>query len=260
MKRLYFAFLTVFFGLPVLVLALYAVAPGWTWPNLVPQHYSMRALEYVWQHKAEIGKHIGSSLLYALMTTALSFVLCLVPARHFARRTFKGRAVLEAILLAPALVPVMTFSMGVHHVFIMTGLADTLAGVVLVLTVFCYPYMLRALVAGFSSFGVEYDMCARNLGAGWWLRLTRVELPLLAPAIIAGGSVVFLIAFSDYFLVFLIGGGVVPSFTGYLFPLLNSSDRSLASGLALLFLIIPVVLFLAIELLIARAYRRRGMY
>ncbi|MFV0421956.1 ABC transporter permease [Oleidesulfovibrio sp.] len=260
MKRLYFAFLVVFFGLPVVVLTLYAVAPGWTWPHLMPRNYSLRALEYVWLHKGEIGTSIGSSLLYAGMTTVLSFALCLIPARHFARRTFKGRAVLEAVLLAPALVPVMTFAMGVHHVFIITGLADTMAGVVLVLTVFCYPYMLRALVAGFSSFGPEYDMCARNLGAGWWLRLTRVELPLLAPAIIAGGSVVFLIAFSDYFLVFLIGGGVVPSFTGYLFPLLNSSDRSLASVLALVFLILPVLLFLAVELLIARAYRKRGMY
>jgi ABC-type spermidine/putrescine transport system permease subunit II len=259
-KQVFFVFLVFFFGLPVVVLALYAAAPGWSWPHLLPQDFSARAVQYLWQQRAEIGRHIGTSLWYALLTTGLSFVLCLAPARHFARCTFRGRALLEALLLAPALVPVMTFSMGVHHVFIITGLADTVTGVVLVLTVFCYPYMLRALTAGFASFGEGYDLCARNLGAGWWLRLTRVELPLLTPAVVAGASVVFLVAFSDYFLVFLIGGGVVPSFTGYLFPLLSSSDRALASALSLVFLVIPVVLFVLVELLVARVYRRRGMY
>jgi putative spermidine/putrescine transport system permease protein len=79
------------------------------------------------------------------------------------------------------------------------------------------------------------------------------------PAVIAGGSVVFLVAFSEYFLVFLIGGGSVASFTGTLFPLLNSSNRSLAAILTLIFLCLPIVLFLVIDTILVRAYRKKGM-
>ena len=61
------------------------------------------------------------------------------------------------------------------------------------------------------------------------------------------------------FLVFLIGGGTVPSFTGYLFPFLNSSDRSVASVLTLIFLLIPIVLFFIIDLTVNRIYRKKGM-
>jgi ABC-type Fe3+ transport system permease subunit len=91
------------------------------------------------------------------------------------------------------------------------------------------------------------------------MRITRVDIPLLIPSIISGATVVFLVAFSEYFLVFIIGGGSVASFTGYLFPFLNSSDRPIASALTLIFLLVPVLLFILIDQTVNRLYRSRGM-
>ena len=82
---------------------------------------------------------------------------------------------------------------------------------------------------------------------------------MLLPAILAGATIVFLEAFSEYFLVFLIGGGTVPSHSGNIFPLLNSSDKSVASFLTLIFLLLPIVFFLLLDRLIYSAYRKRGM-
>jgi len=67
------------------------------------------------------------------------------------------------------------------------------------------------------------------------------------------------VAFSEYFLVFLIGGGAVDSFTGYLYPFITSSDRSLGAALSLLFLIPPILLFMVLEFGVQRIYRRRGI-
>jgi putative spermidine/putrescine transport system permease protein len=106
---------------------------------------------------------------------------------------------------------------------------------------------------------MQYAQCAANLGAGRLRVLWQVELPLLIPAIIAGGTVVFLVSFSEYFLVFLIGGGRVPSFTGYLFPFLASSDRSTGAALTLLFLLVPLGLFGLVELFVAHRARERGI-
>jgi ABC-type sulfate transport system permease component len=119
--------------------------------------------------------------------------------------------------------------------------------------------MLRALTAGFQSYGDKYALCARNIGASTLRILFAVELPLLLPAIVAGGTIVFLVSFSEYFLVLLIGGGAVPSYSGYVFPLLNSSDRSVASLLSLIFLVIPVLLFFCIDRMLFITYHRRGM-
>lgn len=246
--------------LPLGVLVLYAAAPGWRFPDIVPARFDTRAFEFIGSQYTVFLRHMLSSLAYSLLAVALSLVMCIVPAHHFARRDFAGKAILEGIFLAPALVPSMTFSMGVHYLFIKAGLDDSFIGVVLVLTIFSYPYMLRALTAGYQAYGEEYELCAKNLGAGPIQRFLSVDLPMLVPAIMAGGSVVFLVAFSEYFLVFLIGGGAVDSYTGSLFPYLNSSDRSIGALMTIIFLVVPIALFVLLELTVSRLYRRRGMY
>jgi putative spermidine/putrescine transport system permease protein len=51
----------------------------------------------------------------------------------------------------------------------------------------------------------------------------------------------------------------VASFTGLLMPLLSSSNRSLAAVLTLIFLLLPVALFLLLDLSLMRSFRKKGM-
>jgi putative spermidine/putrescine transport system permease protein len=251
--------LVLAFVLPVIVLILTAMAPGWRFPAIWPTAFSLKSITYLIRNHWQILTALGSSFLFSLLTALLTLPMCLLPAAVFARNEFRGKTLLEGLLLTPALVPPMTFAMGLHFVFIKLYLTETLFGVVILLAMISYPYMFRALVAGFQSMGQEYRICARNLGATSASVLLRVELPLLMPAVIAGGSVVFLVAFSEYFLVFLIGGGSVASFTGTLFPLLFSSNRSLAAILTLIFLFLPIALFLVMDTTLVRYYRKKGM-
>ncbi|MCG8615550.1 MAG: ABC transporter permease subunit [Desulfobacterales bacterium] len=251
--------LALLFLLPVAVLILVSLAPGWRFPDVWPAAFSLRGVDFFIRHHEKILLALASSFGFSLLTVAVTLMMCLVPAAVFARNRFPGKALMEGLLLTPALVPPMTFAMGLHFIFIKISLADTTAGVVLILAMFSYPYMFRALVAGFQTMGEDYRTCARNLGATPADILFRVEFPLLVPSIIAGGSVVFLVAFSEYFLVFLIGGGSVPSFTGTLLPLLSSSNRSLAAILTLIFLFLPVLLFVVMDVSLMRMYRKKGM-
>jgi putative spermidine/putrescine transport system permease protein len=251
--------LVILFALPAGILVLVGLAPGWRFPDLWPAQFSFTGIEFLITHRDQILTALASSFFYSLATVFVTLVMCLTPAAAFARNRFAGKRLLEALLLTPALVPPMTFAMGLHVVFIRLSLADTVPGVVLILALFTYPYMFRALVAGFQTLGEQYRTCAKNLGAGPVTVFWRVELPLLVPAMIAGGSVVFLVAFSEYFLVFLMGGGTVPSFTGFLMPLLASSNRSLAAILTLIFLLLPILLFFVIDGSLMRSYRKKGM-
>lgn len=245
--------------LPMVFLGLTAFAGLWPYPRLLPQSYSLRAWRFVGTNLHGILRALGSSTLYSLGTVVTTALFCWLPAQFLSRNSFRGQTLLEALLLTPALVPAITFSMGLQVVFIGLGLADTTLGVVLILSLVAYPYMLRGLKTGYLAYRQAYDECARNLGAGEWQRLLQVELPLVLPAAISGGSVVFLVAFSEYFLVFLIGGGVVPSYPGYLVPFVTGSDRAVASALTVLFLVVPVLLFVLQELFLQWFYRRKGI-
>jgi putative spermidine/putrescine transport system permease protein len=250
---------TLMFLAPVAVLALYAFSSSWSFPELVPARFDTRSFSYLVQHRLDIALSLLSSTLYSLAAVAVTLIMTVLPAKQFGRLDFYGKTVLEGLFLAPALIPPMAFAMGAHYLFLRVGIADTGLGVVLILSMYSYPYMLRALSSGYQTYSRDIELCARNMGASSWRILTTIELPLLLPAIVAGGTIVFLVSFSEYFLVFLIGGGTVPSYAGYIFPLLNSSDKSVASLLTLLFLVVPIALFILIDRIVYNAYRKRGM-
>lgn len=256
---LFWLFLLLFILLPLFSVALAAFSGTWPFPRVLPATYSLRAWRFVQSNLSGIAGALASSALYSLASVLATALTCWLPAQFLARHRFRGQGLLEALLLTPALVPAITFSMGLQLVFIRLGLADSVAGVVLVLALVSYPYMLRALKTAYLAYNRSYDECARNLGAAEWQRLRQVELPLVLPAALAGGSVVFLVAFSEYFLVFLIGGGAVPSYPGYLVPFVTGSDRAVASALTLLFVAVPLLLFLVQELFLQRFYRRKGI-
>ena len=166
----------------------------------------------------------------------------------------------ESLLLAPLLIPAIVFSLGIYPLLLRAGLTDNVTGVVLVLSLAAFPYMLRALTAGFESYSPGLETTAFMLGAGRLRRLFSVHLPQLLPAILSGSMVVFLTAFTEYFLVFLIGGGLVSSFSGYLLPLLRSADWAIASILSLVFLVLPVGIYAILDRSLTMYYRRRGIH
>jgi len=258
--KIFFLILIIsIFLIPVLILLTQTISSRWIWPQLFPETISLRAINYMIHESSSLIKNLGSSFLYSIATVIFSFIITILPASVIARTDFTGKSVIETLFLLPVLLPSITFAMGIHFLFIYLNLTDTFAGVVLILTTFTYPYMLRALITGYNVIGNKYSKAAKNLGAGSINILLEIELPLILPSAIAGGSIVFLSAFSEYFLVFLIGGGAVASYSGYLFPFLLSTDRQTAALLSLIFLIIPIFLFFILDKTVLKYYRNRGM-
>lgn len=253
------ALLTVLFVLPLLLLGMLALASRWSYPALLPESLSLRSLNFIIRQSPGFGEALLSSLTYSLAAAFLAFCLCLLPARALGRESFRLKGLTEALFLSPILLPVMTFSMGLHIIFLRMGLSGSRLGVILVLVLYNAPYMLRALTEGYRQIPRELSQTAANLGAGLLRTLASVEIPGLLPALSAGFPILFLTAFSEYFLVFLIGGGAVPSLTGYLYPFIRGSDYPVSSLLVLIFLMLPVLLFLLQEGLLRRIYRTRSI-
>lgn len=258
-KKLAQAFFILFFLLPILYLLIRSVGGIWAFPALLPQTWNFRGLNYLFANIRPILKSLTSSVLYSLATVLLTLLFSIAPARVLARREFPGKIIMESLLLAPILVPAIVFSLGMYPLLLRIGLTDNVAGVILILSLPAFPYMLRALTAGFESYGPGLETTAWMLGAGMCRRVLTVHLPQLFPAIMAGGMVVFLTAFTEYFLVFLIGGGVVPSFSGYLLPLLRAADWGISSVLSLIFLLLPVVSYIILDRLMTLYYTSRNI-
>jgi putative spermidine/putrescine transport system permease protein len=207
-RFLFVSTMILLFVFPILLLVFDSLAARVDYPNLLPEMFTLRSWVVVLTEAPGILRGIGSSLLLSSFTVLLSLVLCIPAARTLVWNAPPGRGFWEALLLIPAVIPPITLAMGVQTLMLYIGLTDTVFGVVLVLTFFAYPYMLRALIAGYKTIPRDLIVTAENLGAGFWRRTFKLEIPLLLPAITSGGMVVFLVAFGDYLMVKLIGGGL----------------------------------------------------
>ena len=127
-------------------------------------------------------------------------------------------------------------------------------GAWLALTLFTYPYLLLTVRASLWGMDPALEEASRSLGRGTWRTFFRVTLPHLRPAIAAGALLVALYTLSDFGAVSLLR---FDSFTRVIFLQYQASfDRTLASVLSLVLVLVAVVLLLGEH----RARSRGGRY
>lgn len=230
--------------LPLVPLVVWSVAGSWRYPDVLPERLSRRGLDLVLD--GEVVAATVTSLLIATTVALLAVAIGLSAGRALGLHRFRGRRVVQFLLLAPVIVPGLAVTLGIQVFFVRYGLADTATGVVLVQLMPTVPYAATLLAAAYANLDLDYERQARSLGAGPVRTFVTVTLPLLRPALVTTALLTFLISWSEYVLTLLIGGGQVTTLPLLLFAAIGSSDRTAAAALGLLVVAPPVLVVLAV--------------
>jgi putative spermidine/putrescine transport system permease protein len=230
---------------PLVPLAIWAFSGQWRYPGLVPQRGSLRGVQLLTDPRSQIPQALGTSTLIGVSVAALACLIGLPAGRAIGAYRFRGRRLVQFLLLAPVIVPGVAVTLGLQVFFIRYGLANTMAGVVMVQLVPTVPYAATILSGAFANLEVGYEQQARSLGAGPIRVLVFVTVPLMRPAIVVAALFAFLISWSEYVLTLLIGGGQVTTLPLLLFAAIGSADTTAASALSLLVIAPPLVLVVA---------------
>ncbi len=240
--------------LPFVPLLAWAVAGQWRYPDVLPQQLSLRGVNQLVDARSRVPEGLATSVGIATVVALLACAIGLPAGRAIGLYRFRGRRLVQFLLLAPVIVPGLAVTLGLQILFIRAGLADTVAGVVLVQLMPTVPYASTVIGAAFANFDVGYERQARALGASPLQILLRVTIPLLRSAILLAGMFAFLISWSEYVLTLLIGGGQVTTLPLLLFAAIGSSDTTAAAALALLVVVPPFLLLgVAARVLSARS-------
>jgi putative spermidine/putrescine transport system permease protein len=241
--------------LPLLLLVVWVFVGRWPWPELIPQTFSLRAPEELFDPQSKalsvLGSSVGLSVLVALVALAVS----LPAARVLALARFRGKGLVQFAVLLPVIVPATAFAMGVHSLFIPLRLNDTLTGVIIVHTIVCLPYTVSILTQVAQATGDRLEAQARTLGASPLQALLHITIPTAMPGIISSACMAFIVSFSQYFVTLLIGGGRVMTYALFLFPYVHSGDRSMAAGYGLVFVLASLLVFVIFDRLTRRFYK-----
>ena len=138
------------------------------------------------------------SLIVSTTAAALCVLLGLPLALVLARLDFPGRRLVRAVVTLPMVLPpvvagtALLFGLGrrgfVGQVLARFGvsLPFTTAGAVVAATFVSLPFFVITVEGAIAGNDERFEEVGAALGAGPWRRLTRVTLPLLRPALVAG--------------------------------------------------------------------------
>jgi len=229
--------------LPVIPQFIWSFAFRWLFPSLLPTEWSMSSWEYVLSDSSRVIEGFINSFRIAVFVCFLSILVGLPAARAIALHDFKGKDVIEWLLMVPIIVPGIVSTLGVHQVFIRLGLTETFLGVSLVHLIPCIPYMVLVMSSVFANYGTELEDTARTLGANPAQVFLNVTLPGILPGLMVATMFTFLISWGQYVTTVLISGGTIVTLPMVLFPFITGVNYSNAAAISLVF-VAPAILVL----------------
>jgi len=237
------AVLIVWLVLPLVPLAIWSFARGWRFPDVLPREWSLKAWEFALSARSGVLESLGVTVLVATLATVLSILVGVPAGRALGLYKFRGKGLIELMILAPVIVPGIAVALGLHSVFIQLGLTNTLAGVILVHLVPTLPYMTLVMAGIFANYDPAFEQQARSLGASAAQTFRHVTLPAILPGIIVGGLFAFLVSWSQYVLTLLIGGGRVITLPLLLFNYASAGRNDITGAIGIIY-ILPGILIL----------------
>ena len=186
----------------------------------------------------DIPPYIINTLVYSVLATLLIIVIGSIAAYVVARKEFRGKKILDALVTLPIAIPGIVLAIGYYRTFDWSGIAsrnpswfnkmmanitaglklDPFIGVAVTLLIMSYtvrkiPFTVRSAYAGLQQVDVVLEEASINLGASRMRTFSRITIPLISLNIFAGSLVSFLYCLSEVsttiFLIFSSKAGTI---------------------------------------------------
>lgn len=196
---------------------------------------------------------IAYSGLIAVIVTVVTLLASLPVAYYLAFyvESEEGKSKLLVAFTLPMLVNFLLRAYALMNIFSLLGLANSFQAVVIGMVYEYFPLMLLPVYSTFERVERRLLEAAETLGAKPHQAVLRVLVPVSAPGILSGVTLVFLMAFTEFVVPAMLGG-VYGYTVGYLVWDLFLKYRNWAAGSAL------ALIITAASLLAVYAYMRWG--
>ncbi|MER7796179.1 ABC transporter permease [Microbacterium sp. NPDC096154] len=181
---------------------------------------------------------------------ALLAVLIAVPMVFALKRSrLPGRGLLEGIAIAPLVIPVSAYAVGLYAVFAQLDLLGSKFGIVLAHTVHALPLVVILLSTSLEQLKPDLELAAMTMGASRGRAWLGITLRLLVPSIVAALLFGFISSFDEAVLITFLGGAGLVTLPKYIFDSVQYAiDPAITAIATLLMLATTAIMLLATSL------------
>ncbi len=182
------------------------------------------------------------SFTIALPALAIALAISLPLSWAVVRRPFRGKSVVDQLIILPLVIPGSVFGLGLLQLFNSSGFNSVPPVLVLILAhvTIVIPTMARPLIAALEQMDRRMEEAAQTLGASPARVIRDITLPLISNAILVGLILGLARSANDFIMTFFL---ITPDFvplsiyiynsTNYSIPQLTSANAVVLLGISL---------------------------
>lgn len=235
----YAALMLAFLYAPLLILGIYAFNGG----SLVTvwDGWSIRWFQAVARND-DIRRAALNSLLVAGCATVIATTTATLAALALQALSARRAGLAAGLLSLPLIVPEIVTAVTTLAFFASIHLRLGLGNLVIAHTVFCIPFAMMPIRARLQGLGDGLQMAARDLYAPPWQVFRRVTLPLLAPGILSGALLSFVVSLDDFVLSALLGDAGTTTLPVYVYGMIRRGITPEVNAISTILLVVSLVL------------------
>lgn len=196
-------FAVAFLYAPILFLMLYSFNAGRSISRL--DGLSLRWYQAVFAN-AEIGRAALNSLMIATIAATVATVFATMAALAMVRMRVRRRTAADAVLNFPLMVPEIVTAIASLIFFSAIGLGIGMTALIIAHVTFCIPFAYLPIAARLTSMDPAFEAAAADLYARPFRRFRLITLPLLAPGLISGWLLAFIVSLDDFIISSMLSG------------------------------------------------------
>lgn len=243
--------------IPLLLIMLLSFFSYYKYPQVLPTIFSLDNWQQLLTQNRLFWVGLMNSLVIATANAIGATIVGLMTARALTRYRFRGQKLLLLLLSLPLFIPSIALFIGVHLMMIQLALINTYLGVIIAQMIISIPYATTISMAFYRGISRDMEDLARTLGCSNKKLFLKVTAPLMMPGILLSLAICFVLSFSEYFSVFLVGGGKIITLAMVMFPYISNSDYGNGAAISLVFLAVNLGVFIAADVIIRKKIKGR---
>jgi spermidine/putrescine transport system permease protein len=269
LAKFYLALVLLFLYVPILTMAAMAF-------NASPLYELPFKFDLIWFESLMSNEKLlragTNSVIIAVINTAIATVLGTAAALAFARYQFRGRTLMQLLLLPPITIPWLVIGTAMLVFFFWMAnvpvISETCRAILPVaycaprskLTILLghvalsLPYVIIVVSARLADFPKSVEEAAATLGATPWQTFWRVSMPIIAPGMVAAALFAFATSFDQFVISYFLAPPGVTTLPVEIYTAIRKAFTPEINAIST----IIIVVSMGIMLITARFYKFGG--
>lgn len=162
-----------------------------------PEGFSTKWFVKAWNYD-DFRSGFRNGLIVTAWASSIALVLGTMAAFVIERFEFRGKRLLETLLVSPLVIP--HFTLGIGFLILASGvsMSRTWSVVVLCHVVLVLPFVMRSVYVSLKNIDPMLERAAVSLGARPLQVFLRIDLPLLVPGLAGGWLFAAILSFNEF--------------------------------------------------------------